>query len=137
MSSVSNLTTTEGPLWDSTLNHGPVVSVISWLLIVASVLTVCTRIGTRWAVVRQVRSDDVTIITALVRELSRHSSSEENPFANICKLFAIGQTIAVSLEAANGLGRDASSLSTSQLVSYQKVRLSQSKVLSLHTHDPL
>ena len=68
MSSVSNLTTTDGPLWDSAENHGPVVSVISWLLIVALFLTISTRIATRWAVVRQIRSDDITIITELVRD---------------------------------------------------------------------
>ena len=40
-------------------------------------------------------------------------------------MLAIGQTVAVSLEAVNGLGRDSSSLSSSQLISFQKVRLSR------------
>ena len=63
---MSNLTTTDAPEWDSAHNHGPVVSVISWLLIVASFLTVATRLATRFAVVRQFRSDDITIVAALV-----------------------------------------------------------------------
>ena len=66
MSSVSNLTSTDGPEWDSSANHGPIVSVISWLLVVAAFLVTATRLGTRFAVVRQIRPDDVTIVAALV-----------------------------------------------------------------------
>ena len=88
MSSASNLTTTDGPHWDSAQNHGPVVSVISWLLIVASFLTIGTRIATRWAVVRQIRSDDITIITALVRDFSPVPISEERSCALISASFS-------------------------------------------------
>lgn len=66
MSSVSNLTTTDGPRWDSTENHGPLVSVITWLLGITLVLSVVARISTRYAVVRQIRLDDITIAIALV-----------------------------------------------------------------------
>lgn len=66
MASISNLTTTDGPLWDSPSNHGPVVSVLTWLLIVVTFLAVVARIATRIVVVRTIRMDDIFILLALV-----------------------------------------------------------------------
>ncbi len=66
MSTISNLTTTDAPLWETSENHGPLVSVITWLLVIAAFLAVLARVATRYALVRQARLDDVSIITALV-----------------------------------------------------------------------
>ena len=67
MSSISNLTVTNGPLWNQPENHGPVVSVMTWLLIVTTFLAVVARILTRLVVVHTIRSDDIAILLALVR----------------------------------------------------------------------
>ena len=69
MSTTSNLTTTDAPWWDSPDNHAPVVSVITWFLIITSLLAVLARIATRFAVIRGLRLDDVVILLALVRFL--------------------------------------------------------------------
>lgn len=69
MSSVSNLTTTDGPRWNQPTNHGPVVSVMTWLLVVTTFLAVLARIVTRFIVVHTVRFDDMSILLALVREI--------------------------------------------------------------------
>lgn len=67
MSSISNLTVTNGPLWNQPDNHGPVVSVMTWLLIVTTFLAILARIATRLVVVHTIRVDDITILLALVR----------------------------------------------------------------------
>ena len=67
MSSISNLTVTNGPLWNQPENHGPVVSVMTWLLIVTTFLAVLARIATRLVVVHTIRLDDISILLALVR----------------------------------------------------------------------
>ena len=69
MSSVSNLTTTDGPLWNQPTNHGPVVSILTWLLIVTTFLAILARIATRLVVVHTIRLDDVSILFALVRDI--------------------------------------------------------------------
>ena len=69
MSSVSNLTTTDGPRWNQPTNHGPVVSVMTWLLVVTTFLAVLARIATRLVVVHTIRFDDIAILLALVRNV--------------------------------------------------------------------
>lgn len=66
MSTISNLTTPAGPHWDRPENHGPLVSVITFFLVITAFLSVVARLGTRYAVVRSLRWDDVTIIVAMV-----------------------------------------------------------------------
>lgn len=63
----NNLTNTYGPNWDSPDNHAPSVSVITWLLAIIIFISVAARVATRYAVIREVRWDDATIVLALVR----------------------------------------------------------------------
>ncbi len=65
MSTISNLTATNAPHWETSENHGPLVSVITWFLVVTAFLSVLARVATRFAVVRQVRLDDVSIVVAM------------------------------------------------------------------------
>ncbi|KAL8703402.1 MAG: hypothetical protein Q9201_003405 [Fulgogasparrea decipioides] len=65
MSRISNRTTTDAPLWDTPENHGPLVSVLTCFLVIASFLAVIARVATRYAVVRQLRADDATIMAAM------------------------------------------------------------------------
>lgn len=57
---------TPGPMWVNDHNYGPLVSIITWFLIITSFLSVMARVGTRLAVVKRVYADDITIMFALV-----------------------------------------------------------------------
>lgn len=67
MSTISNLTTTDAPLWETPENHGPLVSVITWFLVITAFLAMLARVSTRFTAVRQVRLDDVAIVVAMVK----------------------------------------------------------------------
>lgn len=54
---------------DTPENHGPIINVVTWFLLVAAVLWVVTRIGTKFAVSRGVAIDDILILISLVRGL--------------------------------------------------------------------
>lgn len=60
-----------GPLWVNEHNYGPLVSIITWFLIITSFLSVSARVGTRLAVVKRVYADDITIMVALVCPTAR------------------------------------------------------------------
>ncbi|KAL8897668.1 MAG: hypothetical protein Q9207_007098 [Kuettlingeria erythrocarpa] len=45
-------------------NYGPVVNVITWFLLVATIITVITRTAMRWALTRKVHLDDAVILAA-------------------------------------------------------------------------
>ena len=66
MSTISNLASTDAPLWNTPKNHGPLVSVISWFLGITAFLSILARVATRVAVVRQLRWDDASIMFAMV-----------------------------------------------------------------------
>lgn len=71
MSAVLNSTTTNSSLWNTPQHHGPVVSVVTWLLIIAVVLAVGARTVTRYAIIHTLRGDDITALLAMVRKTYR------------------------------------------------------------------
>lgn len=81
MSGISNLTTTDAPLWETPESHGPLVSVVTWFLVITAFLSVLARLGTRYAVVRTFRWDDAFIILAMVRlySLGQRDRFADNP----------------------------------------------------------
>ncbi|TVY16638.1 hypothetical protein LARI1_G003867, partial [Lachnellula arida] len=82
-------------------NHGPLINVLAWFLVVASSLTVFTRITTKWLVSHRITIDDGMISISL--------------------LLSVGQTVAAGIEVHNGLGQHIDTLLTQQIVSFQKV----------------
>ena len=72
MSTISNLTTTDAPTWNGAENHGPLVSVLTWFLVITAFFAVFARVATRFAVVRQLRWDDATILVAMVKPHCPH-----------------------------------------------------------------
>ena len=48
-------------------NHGPALSIVSWLLLVISTLLTIARLATKWAVSKKFKSDDTLAIGSLVR----------------------------------------------------------------------
>ncbi|KAL8981399.1 MAG: hypothetical protein Q9177_005580 [Variospora cf. flavescens] len=95
-----NLTAADAPLWNTPEHHGSVVSVVTWLLIIATVFFMVARIVTRYTTTNTLRWDDILAISAMVT--------------------AIGQSIAVSISSTNGLGSHADILSPDQREVIQK-----------------
>ncbi|KAL8802940.1 MAG: hypothetical protein Q9182_003490 [Xanthomendoza sp. 2 TL-2023] len=85
---------------DTPSNHGPIVGVMTWFLLAATVCAVIARVLTKLAISRRFSSDDFLIFAALG--------------------LSIGQGATVTLQIANGLGRHADTLSASQLEKFYK-----------------
>ncbi|KAL8686760.1 MAG: hypothetical protein Q9218_006885 [Villophora microphyllina] len=118
MSGISNLTTTTAPLWESSQNHGPLVSVLAWFLIIVSFLSILARVGTRYAVVRELRTDDAIIIVALV---GYSEQSQAVPFAEVnVQILSVAHTATTSIQAANGLGKHDKDVPKHALEPFQK-----------------
>ncbi|KAI4275922.1 MAG: hypothetical protein LQ337_002837 [Flavoplaca oasis] len=96
----TNLTAADAPLWNTAEHHGSVVSVVTWLLIIATVFVMVARVVTRYATMKTLRWDDILAIFALVT--------------------AIGQSIAVSFSSTHGLGSRADGTSPDQQDVVQK-----------------
>ncbi|KAL8685423.1 MAG: hypothetical protein Q9218_007773 [Villophora microphyllina] len=75
-------------------DYGPLVNIMTWFLLVATILTVFIRTAMKWAVARKTNWDDAVIIIATI--------------------FCIAESIAISLEVQNGLGQHTSRLTTLQ-----------------------
>ncbi|KAI0179385.1 hypothetical protein GGR52DRAFT_303988 [Hypoxylon sp. FL1284] len=95
-----NSTDSQVSLHDSPDNHGAVVNIVSWFLLICSSLLVFTRLGTKYGVSKSFHVDDGFIVVSLI----------------LC----IGQTIATSIGVANGLGRHRDTLSSGNIVVFQK-----------------
>ncbi|KAF4626959.1 hypothetical protein G7Y89_g11197 [Cudoniella acicularis] len=81
-------------------NLGPVVNIATWLLLVISVVAVVARLSTKWAVTHRMNWDDLLIGISLI--------------------FLVGNGVATSFEATNGLGSPSDSSSSEQLLKAQK-----------------
>ncbi len=58
---------------DTPANHGPIVSVLTWFLLAATILAVIARVLTKRAISRRLATDDYLIFAALVsRSLQLH-----------------------------------------------------------------
>ncbi|KAI1374518.1 hypothetical protein F4677DRAFT_425296 [Hypoxylon crocopeplum] len=87
-------------LQDSPDNHGAVVNLVSWFLLICSSLHVLTRLGMKWGVSKALHIDDGMVVISLV--------------------FSISQTIATSVGVANGLGQHLSALSNDNIIAFEK-----------------
>ena len=58
----------QSQLVDTPSNHGPIVGVMTWFLLAATVCAVIARVVTKLAISRRFTSDDFLIIAALVRD---------------------------------------------------------------------
>lgn len=82
-------------------DHGPIVNVVTWFLLVATLITVITRTAMKWALARKTNFDDAVILAA--------------------SALAIGQSVAITAGTVpNSLGRHASHTTASQEVLFQK-----------------
>ena len=58
---------TARPLLVLTENHSSLISIVAWVLIVTTALSVFIRLSTRFATSREFKADDVFIMIVLVR----------------------------------------------------------------------
>ncbi|OCK96684.1 uncharacterized protein K441DRAFT_606998 [Cenococcum geophilum 1.58] len=77
-----------------------IVNVITWFLLVASGLAILTRLLTKRALERRIDIDDALAVAALI--------------------FSIGSGLAVTVQTANGLGKEIHSLGKTQIIAYEK-----------------
>ncbi|KAE9362925.1 hypothetical protein N431DRAFT_423242 [Stipitochalara longipes BDJ] len=84
----------------SDINEGPVVNIAAWFGTTVMVLGVCTRIWSKYKVIRKWTVDDVLIIVAM--------------------LLGGTMTATITMTVANGLGSPQSSLSKHQIIELQK-----------------
>ena len=83
-------------------DHGPLVNVAAWTLLVTAILFTTFRIISNVVLRGRFGKDDWAVIAATA--------------------IAIAQTIATSMSVSNGLGQRQETLSPSMLVEYQKVK---------------
>ncbi|KAJ4987855.1 hypothetical protein SVAN01_06585 [Stagonosporopsis vannaccii] len=91
---------------------GPFLNVVTWVLLITSALAVVTRLITKRALRRRVDVDDVFVILALIT--------------------SIGSGASVSIQVANGLGREYSTLDEIQIEAYLKAEYAN-KILYITT----
>lgn len=109
-------------------NFSTLIQILIWLFLIISALSVAGRTGTKAAFVRTVKKmDDNFIHTSLVRSLLQHiCEGAICPlflFIDILQLLSIGQSIAVSIAASNGLGKHLLRLKESQIHTIGKVNI--------------
>lgn len=83
----------------------PAVNVLTWFLLVTAILSVITRLGTKYWIFRKFTEDDYFSIASLV----------------LCA----AQSIAVSMATASGYGEHYDSLSSSHIEEMMKVGISR------------
>lgn len=79
----------------------PSINILTWFMLVASILSVFTRIGTKLWIFRKLTVDDILGIVAMA--------------------FCIAETIAISIATENGLGQHMNSLSQVNKIKMMKV----------------
>ena len=127
----TNLTAADAPLWNTAEHHGSVVSVVTWLLIIATVFMMLARVVTRFATMKKLRWDDILAIFAMVRTFGPQSLCHRRGLglmttneSHASQITAIGQSIAVSYSSTHGLGTLADRTSPDQRDVIQKVCVS-------------
>ncbi|KAI9849538.1 MAG: hypothetical protein M1837_004158 [Sclerophora amabilis] len=81
-------------------NYGPAVSVITWVLLVSMIFSVCVKVALKLLAARTLNADDGILILAMA--------------------ISIGQSIAASIQIENGVGQHQGHLSTSQIDTFEK-----------------
>lgn len=67
-----NSSATHDSLKDSPDNHGAIVNIVSWFLLICSSLLTLTRLGTKYGVSKAFHVDDGFVVTSLVSHVRQH-----------------------------------------------------------------
>lgn len=106
-------------------NYGPAVSVITWILMVSAVLGVLLKVGLGVNARVPIGSDDATLIFATVKIPQPNNISSLMPKPKWYQVLSIAQSIAVSIQISNGIGRHRDSLTVAQIERFEKVSQAQ------------
>jgi prepilin signal peptidase PulO-like enzyme (type II secretory pathway) len=119
----------------------PAVNVLTWFLLVTAILSVITRLGTKYWIFRKFTEDDYLSIVSLVCfTLIQNVSGDDiaGVVANFYQVICAAQSIAVSMATANGYGERFETLSNSNVENMMKVGdILSSQSLFLRNHHLL
>ncbi|KAI0015660.1 hypothetical protein F4780DRAFT_786508 [Xylariomycetidae sp. FL0641] len=123
-------TDTSSSLRNGPDNHGAVVNVVAWFLMVTSSLVVFTRIVTKWMVSKRFHADDGLIVVAQVigspffpKYWYRYRSTSDSHLTWLpvsLQALSVSQVAATSIAVANGLGRHISELTLDDISAFEK-----------------
>ena len=99
-------------------DHGPILQIVMWFMMVAMILIAMLKLAVRFALVRDLGADDAFIVLAMVS--LKRTSRVAGP-ANQLQFTGIGGTISLSLAVNHGLGERDSVRDNSQTSALQKV----------------
>jgi len=105
------------------VTSGQSINVVSWILLCIMLLSVATRLGTKFTIIRKLEADDGVACLAMVS--APLTASRSLQLTDPIQLFSSAQTITLSTEIANGLGRHYNDLDISEQLSFQKACLSR------------
>lgn len=101
----------------SDTNRTPIVQIITWIALATSVLAFFAHAGLKLYVSKSLSLEIAAGFLALVSSISKKWRAENNN----SQIFCAAQSIAVSLQAANGFGKPLDSLSPETVQSQFKV----------------
>lgn len=100
-------------------NYGPIVSIVTWILLVSLVLFVCAKVAIKVIACHTFNHDDAVLLSAMVGfpfiVIFQHTKTY------VKQIISAAQSISFSIQATNGVGQRLISLTESQVTSYQKV----------------
>lgn len=105
-------------------NEGPVVNIAAWLGMTIMILCVCTRLFSKYSVIRRITLDDVLIGVTSVRNSCITLSDE---FMLTLQALAVGHTYTLSMMVANGLGRPQQALNNDMIEDFEEVGVAYSE----------
>ena len=103
-------------------NYSSLIQILTWFLLVVSILSVIARNAKKALSVRQINIDDHLIAIALVFFDMPYTSAYET---NIMQLASIGQSVAVSEQTVNGYGKPIATIALQHLNKELKVNRPQ------------
>ena len=111
------------------VTSGQSINVVSWILLCIMLLSVATRLGTKFTIIHKLEADDGVACLAMVG--APLTASRSLQLTDPIQLFSSAQTITLSTEVANGLGRHYDDLDISEQLGFQKACLSQRVIENL------
>ena len=99
-------------------NYGPIVSIVTWLLLISAALSVCAKVAIKVVTSHSFDADDVVLVAAMV-SISIHIFDVLRRL--LCQVISVSQSISFSVQVKNGVGKHLIGLTDSQKMSYQKV----------------
>ena len=112
-------------------DHGPLVAIATWFLMVAMIMAVFIRVAIRFVITRAPGTEDATIFVAMVCPSPLQIRTSTSTNHTRLQLVGVAQSIAVSIGIQYGLGQRQQNLSLTSLARVEKVFLFLERIHSL------